>query len=288
MRILFLDQFSDLGGAQLCLRDVLLEVSRLGWQAEVMAPGSGPLLDLAREHGFAIQRLPLAQYANGRKTASDVLRFGVDMARSARILRRVLLERPADLIYVNGPRVLPAAWGLRVPVLFHSHSLLDKRYARTIASWVLRGLQARVLACSEFTAQPLKMVLPTDTVQVIYNGVSDHGFCPRNSRGGPIRVGILGRIAPEKGHLDFLRAAAAIPDRKNVQFCITGASLFSDAAYEQGIRSASRIAGVELRGWSDDVSQVLHDLDILAVPSASHDASPRVILEALSAGTCVL
>ena len=288
MRILFLDQFSDLGGAQLCLRDVLLEVSRLGWQAEVLAPGTGPLLDVAQDLGFAVHRLPLACYSNGRKTTSDVLRFGVDMVRSARVLRRVLRERPPDLIYVNGPRILPAAWGLGVPVLFHSHSLLDKQYARSIAGSVLRRLPARVLACSEFTAQPLKLLLGTGAVQVIYNGVSDHGFCPRNSLGGPIRVGILGRIAPEKGHLDFLRLAAAIPDRKNVQFCVIGASLFSDAAYEQSVRSASGAAGVELRGWTDDVSQALHDLDILVVPSAAHDASPRVILEALSAGTCVL
>jgi len=288
LRILFLDQFSDLGGAQLCLRDVLSEVSRLGWQAEVLAPGMGPLFDVAQDLGFAVQRLPLTGYSNGRKTASDVFRFGVDMVRSARILRRILRQRSADLIYVNGPRILPAAWGLQVPVLFHSHSLLDKRYARSIAGSVLRRLPARVLACSQFTAQPLKAMLRTEAVQVIYNGVSDHGFCPRHSGRGPIRVGILGRIAPEKGHFDFLRLAVAIPDRKNVQFCMIGASLFSDAAFAQSVRSASEAAGVELRGWTENVSQALHDLDILVVPSAAHDASPRVILEALSAGTCVL
>jgi glycosyltransferase involved in cell wall biosynthesis len=98
----------------------------------------------------------------------------------------------------------------------------------------------------------------------------------------------LGRIAPEKGHLDFLRAAGAMPDRTTVRFSITGAPLFSDATYEQAVRSAGTAAGVDFRGWTDNVSQVLHDLDILVVPSAGHDASPRVILEALSAGTCVL
>ena len=288
MRIVFLDQFSDFGGAQLCLRDVLEEVSRLGWQAEVMAPGTGPLLDFARERGVAVQVLPLTRYSNGSKTASDVLRFGVDMARSASILRRVLQERPADLVYVNGPRILPAVSGLRVPLLFHSHSLLDKQYARTIAGWVLRGPHARVLACSEFTAQPLKGLAGTESVRLVYNGVSDHGFRPRNASAGPVRVGLLGRIAPEKGHLDFIRAAVAIPDRTNVQFSITGAALFSNATYEHAVRSAGTAAGVEFHGWSDNVSQALHDLDILVVPSAGHDASPRVILEALSAGTCVV
>lgn len=288
MRVLFLDQFSDLGGAQLCLEDVLLEVKRLGWQAEVMAPGAGPLLNFAQDLGMAVQRLPLAGYANGHKTASDVFRYGIDIVRSARILRRALRERRADLIYVNGPRVLAAAWGAHAPVLFHSHSLLDKTYAQTIAGRVLRSVPAGVLACSEFTAQPLKRLARGAAVQVIYNGVSDHGFCPRNSNGGPVRVGILGRIAPEKGHMDFLRVAAAIPDRTKVQFRIIGSSLFSDAAYDRSIRTASGAVGVELQGWTDNVSQALHDLDILVVPSAGHDASPRVILEALSAGTCVL
>ena len=288
MRIVFLDQFSDFGGAQLCLRDVLEEASRLGWQAEVMAPGAGPLLDFARDRGFAVRSLPVTRYANGSKTASDVLRFGIDMARSANILRRVLRERPVDLVYVNGPRILPAVSGIHVPVLFHSHSLLDKRYARTIAGWVLRGLNARVLTCSEFTAQALKKLVGAASVRVVYNGVSDLDFRPRNSTAGPVRVGILGRIAPEKGHLDFLRAAAALPDRSKVQFSITGAALFSNVTYEQSVRTAGAAAGVEFRGWTDNVSQVLHDLDILVVPSAGHDASPRVILEALSAGTCVV
>jgi len=288
VRIVFLDQFSDFGGAQLCLRDVLEEVSSRGWQAEVMAPSAGPLLDFARERGFTVQSLPLTRYSSGSKTASDVLRFGLDMARSASMLRRVLRERPADLIYVNGPRILPAVSGLRIPVLFHSHSVLDKQYSRVIASWVLRGPNTRVLTCSEFTAQPLRRLLGPESVRLVYNGVSDHGFHPRNAGAGPVRVGILGRIAPEKGHLDFLHAAVAMPDRKNVQFSITGAALFSDATYEQTVRSAGAAAGVEFHGWTDNVSQALHDLDILVVPSACHDASPRVILEALSAGTCVV
>jgi glycosyltransferase involved in cell wall biosynthesis len=172
--------------------------------------------------------------------------------------------------------------------LFHSHSLLDKGYARTIAGWVLRGPNTRVFTCSEFTSQSLKQLVGAESVRVVYNGVSDQGFRPRNASAGPVRVGILGRIAPEKGHLDFLRVAAAMPDRTNVQFSIIGAALFSDGTYEQSVRNAGEAAGVEFQGWTDNVSQALHDLDILVVPSAGHDASPRVILEALSAGTCVV
>ena len=80
---LFLDQFSAFGGAQLCLRDVLAEVRRRGWEAEVMAPGNGPLLAFARDCGFDAGTLPLAEYSSSRKAASDWWGFGFGMARSA-------------------------------------------------------------------------------------------------------------------------------------------------------------------------------------------------------------
>src|SRR5256885_17159324 len=43
MKILFLDQFSDLGGAQRCLLDLLPAVLERGWLAHVAAPGDGCL-----------------------------------------------------------------------------------------------------------------------------------------------------------------------------------------------------------------------------------------------------
>ena len=287
VRILILDQFSEWGGAQLCLRDVLTEMRGRRWQAEVLAPGTGPLLDFARGLGFVVQQLPLPCYRNGSKSAFDVLRFGVDIARSMRILRRSLQRFPADVVYVNGPRVLPAIHGIHAPVVFHSHSALAKRYARALAGGVLRRANARILACSQFIARPLQVRLGPENIRVIYNGVEDHGFRPRADR-GPLRVGILGRIAPEKGHVDFIRAALALPDRKCFRFCVVGEALFSDSRYERRIRAEGAAAGVEFHGWTHDVSEALHDLDVLMVPSGQREASGRVILEAFSAGTCVL
>src|SRR5579859_8167135 len=51
MTILFLDQFSDLGGAQRCLLDLLPAVRDRGWRAHVAAPGDGPLRTHAEKLG---------------------------------------------------------------------------------------------------------------------------------------------------------------------------------------------------------------------------------------------
>jgi glycosyltransferase involved in cell wall biosynthesis len=293
MRGLFLDQFSDLGGAQLCLRDVLIEARRRGWEAEVLAPANGPLLDFARDSGFDARVLPITQYSTGARAVADFLRFGVGMARSAKLVRLALQQRPADLIYVNGPRVLPAAVrgavSRHTPVVLHAHSVLTTRYARAIAAWSLRRASATAIACSEFAARPVQSAIGGSAVRVIYNGVADCGFRPRApQRGQAIRVGLVGRIASEKGPVDFIQAAQLLQGTSHLRFSIIGAALFSELRYERAVRELGTAMGIEFCGWTDDVAGVLHDLDILAVPSAAHEASTRVVMEAMSAGTCVV
>ncbi len=238
----------------------------------------------SRRNAFHWGRTPTGGRLLSTSCASASIWFGA-LALSEAVLRK----RLADLIYVNGPRALPAAMGAGVPVLFHAHSVMTKKYARAIEHFSLRRTRATVLACSQFSARPVQSALGAGTVHVVYNGVDDYGFRARRSAEDPLRVGILGRIAPEKGHLDFLRAAQLLTqDRESVRFVVTGAALFSHSSYEPSVRSLGAACGVEFRGWTDDVAGALHGLDILAVPSASLDASPRVVMEALSAGTCVV
>ena len=45
---------------------------------------------------------------------------------------------------------------------------------------------------------------------------------------------------------------------------------------------------IELAGWMDDVYACLSQLDLLLVPSAGHEATTRVILEAFAAGVPVV
>lgn len=284
-----MDQFSEWGGAQLCLRDVLSEARRRGWQAEVMAPGDGPLLSFARECGFEAHEIPLARYTNGRKSLRDFLRFGADIPGAASAVRRAALRMGADMIYANGPRVLPAIPRNDVPLVFHSHSLLNKPYSRMIARACLRRPQVKVLASSQFVAKPLTAMLGCDAVRFVYNGVPDLRLGRRNFGERGVRVGILGRIAPEKGHLDFVKAASALRAvRPDIQFAVIGASLFSDPDYERSILALGNAVGVEFCGWTDDISGALSRFDILAVPSATQEATPRVIVEAMSAGTPVV
>lgn len=285
MRVLFLDQFSELGGAQRCLLDLIDGLACSGLHAAV--PAGGPLVPALAARGVTVHELPPSNYGNGYKTPADLLRFTVDTPRLASRIAGLVRKHAADLVYVNGPRLLPAAsLATRGPLIFHAHNYLGKRYSSTLARWSLRRANARVIACCRFVAR----VLPHDRLRVIYNGVRELPFAPPAARKGRRpRVGMLGRIAPEKGQLDFVHGARILTERgAGAEFHIYGSALFSDASYLDRVRASSGSLPITFEGWSTNIAAAFANLDVLAVPSSAIDATPRVILEAFSAGVPVV
>jgi glycosyltransferase involved in cell wall biosynthesis len=289
MRLLVLDQFSHPGGAQQCLLDVLPAIRRRGWKALVALPGEGELFDLVRALGFETARVDCGPYSQGRKSPRDVARFLAETPRLARRIRRLAGDLQADLVYVNGPRLLPAAAlaGLRCHVVFHSHSYLAPGLVRKLAGAALRSMHARVIACCRFVSDPWRPFVRPENLSVIYNGVP--GPAALLPRQGPPRVGCIGRIAPEKGQREFLAAASiiyrALPD---CRFLVYGAPLFSEPRYSEEVRAAAAGLPVEFAGWVPDVYAALAGLDLVLAPSAAHEATPRVVLEAFAAGVPVV
>jgi hypothetical protein len=158
MEILFIDQFSVMGGAQLCLLDVLDAVEKRAWNAHIALPGDGPLVERVRSRGVGVTKIPCGAYRSGNKSLADFFRLPLDIRRQKRILTEIINRGNFGVIYVNGPRLLPAAALAardRVPVLFHAHNRLNQGYAAGLAGWSIRHSETTVIACSNYVAQPL-------------------------------------------------------------------------------------------------------------------------------------
>ena len=120
MKILFVEQFSEVGGGQRNLLDLLPAVVERGWKAVVAAPGSGALLEKTRAVGAETATIEFGRYSEGRKTAGDALQFAFDTAR----LRRWIAGADCDVISVGGARLLPGvAMGAREGRLFFRRSI---------------------------------------------------------------------------------------------------------------------------------------------------------------------
>jgi glycosyltransferase involved in cell wall biosynthesis len=278
MRTLFLDQFSDPGGAQQCLLDLLPAMPK----SLVAMPGNGDMFDRVCALGHETAKIHCGSW----KGASGSARFLAGTPRLASEIRA--LARGCDLVYINGPRLLPAAAlaGIRAPVVFHSHSWLPPGPVRSLCGWALRKLRARVIASCRYVAEPWRPY--ASDVAVVYNGVAG----PQRSRPGRtglFTAGCIGRIAPEKGQLEFVEAARLILHAQpSARFLIFGASMFASAEYETAVRGAAQDLPIEFRGWVENVYEALEQVDVLLVPSAPHEATTRVILEAAAAGVPVV
>jgi len=287
--ILCLEQFSNLGGGQLALVDLLPAFRDRGAHVRVALPGGdGPLAGKLRDLNFGVDALPLSPYSNGRKTLLDAARYAFELPGLSSAIRRLLTIHRVELLYVNGPRLLPAASlaarRMSVPLLFHCHNRIAQSSAAALAGRTLRLSRARVLACSRFAAEPLEPHIDPDLLSVLYNGVaplaSPHKIPARKLR----RIGVIGRVDPEKGQLAFIEAAhLLIRQFPGCIFSIVGAPSFSNHRYfEQVIRSSAGLP-ITFTGWRHDIANVFAELDLLVVPSTPLDAAPRVILEAFAA-----
>jgi glycosyltransferase involved in cell wall biosynthesis len=292
MNILCLDQFGELGGAQRCLLDLLPAMAALNWSVHLAAP-AGPLAEHAAALGATVDPIRCGPYSSGSKTLADMARFAAEAPRLAREIRGLVSRYSADLIYVNGPRLLPAVAlaGSGAPrVLFHSHSLLDGLALR-LAGRSLARRRAAVVASCRFVAAPLASYCAGRAIRVVYNGVRQMPLTTR-ARDGEFRIGVIGRISPEKGQADFLRAARILQSNTPpCRFMVCGAPLFSSPAalrYRADLDALTAGLPVEFAGWTEDVESVLAALDLVVVPSAPVDATPRVILEAFAAGVPVV
>ncbi len=291
VNILFLDQFSDLGGAQQCLLDLVPAVQSAGWNVSCAVPGAGSLVEKLLKRDCAVYSLPAIPLAAGTKTPLDFVRFGVENPWLALEISRLARKSQADLLYVNGPRMLPAAaWVSRTsgrPLVFHCHNHLAHWSAAMLAGRSLQFSNARTIACCRHVARPLWPYVDPGRLRVIYNGVPEPEAARPARSGGP-RIGVIGRIAPEKGQAEFLRAAGLLLARKHwaCRFVICGAPLFGDRKaqrYSERVREAAHGLQVDFTGWQDDVNAVLAGLDLLVVPSLREPGAPRVILEAYAA-----
>jgi glycosyltransferase involved in cell wall biosynthesis len=285
MNLLLLDQYSDPGGAQQALAELLPAICERGWRAVVGLPGSGELCAVVRALGLELERIDCA---------SDLRRYAARVPRLAAQIRKLAQRVGADLVYLNGPRLAPAAAlaGLCCPVMFHSHSWLPAGMARAATALALRRMDARVVANCDFVASQWRRLVRADRIETIYNGVAGPVGTPLRRPDGPPRIGCIGRMSPEKGQREFVAAAAGIHDSlPECRFVICGEALFGNPEarrYAAEVRSAASGLPAEFRGWVPDIYGALAELDLLLVPSVGPEATTRVILEAFAAGVPVI
>ncbi len=281
-----------MGGGQRVLLDIVDAVAERGWTAHVLVPGNGPLVEHLRARNVAVEHIPCGPYRPGGKSPADFLRFAMDRRQQVEQIGNLLRQRRFDLIYVNGPRLLSATSHVvrkRAPVWFHAHSRIHQSYAVRSAGYSIRKMDATVVACSNWAADPLRPYVTEGKLHVIPNAAPDLGLRNRTfDSGGNWTIGVVGRISPEKGQMEFLKAVALLQSEfPRIRSVLCGAPNLPARKYFDQVQALARELNVELLGWREDIASVFSELDLLVVPSKD-EAMGRVLVEAFAAGVPVI
>ena len=153
----------------------------------------------------------------------------------------------------------------------------------------------KVVAVSQKVSDSLRRArIAPEKISIIRNGVDVSSF-PSGSEaykadsggGGKMRIGVVGRLVPEKGLRYFLLAAREIVEtHPNTEVVVAG-----DGPQRPELESLVRDLGIAKQviflGVVDDMPRIYSSLDMVVMPSLD-EGLPLVLLEALAAGKPVV
>lgn len=247
----------------------------------IVGGGELGLLELAsglRARG--VEPLIAVPGAGGLACDFDRRVLSESLPAAAVVLRSLSAE--VDLVHTTGTRGLMAASMARQkkPVIWHVRVAAQDKIDP-----VLRRLPDVIIANSKATAARFP---DHPAVRVIYNGIP--APVPAEKRllepSGRKRVGVIGRMTPEKGHLDLLPVLEMLlKSRGDVDVVFAGddSGSIGDVVRLAAARSDGRIA---LLGYRADIASHLREFDLVVVPSRI-EGFGRVAAEALRAGVTV-
>jgi len=317
IRVVYLDHCAELSGGELALCRLLPVLEDV--EAHVVLAQDGPLVSRLLRNGASVEVLPMADRTlhldrNKVSPGKLPLRAALDsVVHVARLVRRLRELRP-DLIHTNSLKA--AVYGgiagrlAGVPVVWHIRDRIADDYLPGPAVRLIRALARRLphatIVNSASTLATLPDFLPAQLAvvsdaawprghaAVIHSPVPTHHLLSLRNTNGllPLRVGMVGRIAPWKGQHVFLEAfARAFPDGPTCGV-IVGAPLFGEEDYEQEMKELVvrlGLAGrIEFCGFVEDVAGQLANLDVLVHASVIPEPFGQVVVEGMVAGLSVV
>ena len=301
LRIVVVDHTAVLSGGELAISRA---IGAVGGEADVHAilATDGPLTSRLEAAGATVEVMALAERARGLARGDvapgppGAVAAAWTAAYVVRLARRLRVLRP-DVVHTNSLK--SALYGgaasrlAGVPCVWHVRDRIEAPYLPARAVGLVRGA-ARVLP-SVVVANSASTLATLGVPGRVVASPLDESIDPTAPHApgvGPLRVGILGRLAPWKGqHLVIGAFADAFPDGDET-LEVLGAALFGEDEYADSLRGLAKDLGIEGRvrfqGFVDDVAGALRSIDVVVHGSVLAEPFGQVVIEAMGAGCAVV
>lgn len=305
LKILFVDQTAQLGGAELCLRDMVLLRKLRNAQDRVALLQHGPFEELLLAAGVDTVVHDFSAQGQSLRKDSGLFRKALSSFAVLRVVRAVARSASdVDVLYANTPKALIvsalAGWLARKPVVYHLHDILSREHFSKSNLWLLvamsNRLVARVIANSQASATAFLAAGGRTPTTVCYNGfdskVFDREVVNKELHQSQLRqslhladqpiFGVFGRFAPWKGQHVAIEALKRLP---GVHLVLVGDALFGETEYKNQLLQLAEqpsVAGrVHFLGFRKDVAALMQAVDVVVHCSTAPEPFGRVIVEAM-------
>jgi glycosyltransferase involved in cell wall biosynthesis len=303
MKILFLDQSAQPGGAELCLLDIAKPYRD---RCLVGLFGDGVFKAMLEEQQIPV-RVLTTQAIAVRKESGWWAGFTSLRVLLPLIIAVVQCSFNYDLIYANTQKafVVGAIAGFisRRPIIYHLHDILSPQHFsllnRRLLVFLANHCAAKVIANSNASSDAfIEMGGRSELVTVVYNGFEPDRYQPINAPdtlrqklglSDRFLVGHFSRLSPWKGQHVLLEALAHEPDTAAI---FVGDALFGEQDYVQQLHRRVRELGLQDRvhflGFRKDVVMLMQTCNVVAHTSTAPEPFGRVIVEAMLCGKPVV
>jgi len=292
-RVLYLHEFSRMGGAELALVRLIEAIRLIGVEPLVAWPRKDAIFARLSSQGIRVIRLKVPDWRHGLSLPL----LPLCLFR----LRGVLSRGGVDLVHVNNYRSAPfgrlvARWA-GVPCVSTVREMIAPDKVR---QYHLRGLDALVAVCDSVARVLVEADVPQDRVATVRSGVPlppiSTESARRNLRESLGRaaddptIGIVAHILPHKGFDDLVQALPLIVQRIPRVRCLVVGEAPRKKYLDHLLDLAEHLAVRDRLVWvgaQEDVSRFLAAMDLFVLPSHT-EGLPLTILEAMAAGRPVV
>ena len=264
-------------------------------------PGDHSMIGVFGNSGQPIPELHAAALRAGVESHVLACRGQLDRTTSEAI-RNLQRASSADIVHAHGYKADVYGWlafrRTETPLVSTCHTWYDNdlavRLYGALDRQILKRFHGVVAVSDQVRDRLLAAGVRPQRIRLIRNGIELHAFADapskraqRRSAGGPLKIGLVGRLSPEKGVDILIDAAAEVVRRApGTQFVVAGDGP-DRAALEGQILRLGLHDNVLLAGRTNDMAAFYASVDVL-VSASREEGLPIALLEGMGSGLPVV
>ncbi len=296
-KILFPHSSSSLGGSKNSSFLLCEDLINLGYTPIQLFPYPGDAVEKSKSHNLKTILYRGKISKNKLENTQGIVRkvLGSFYALNEIIrARKVIQKLKPDLVHINDD-VSMLTWGfaaksLKVPVIWHIRQEIGNSFLDVIRD----KISSHNLYVAKKIKSRTKNINSKTPKSILYNGVDVDLFYPtRDTINIPLKICFIGNLVQRKRPEWVAQAVADLINQGlDVSVNFVGKD-YSGGKYLESLKKISQSCTnpekFHFLGFRTDIPEILRNSDILVLPSVMYgEAFPRVILEAMASGACVI